>query len=315
MNGLRIFENTPALQIESKKDDITNAIINNYDVLLNKLDTSEASIKTYTQNATNFITYLTNNSINIDTLLFYKRYVLTIVNRKASTKQAYINSARAILKQAYKFGLLPTDITIGIKGIKKDDDKVKDGVTLDEAAKVANYINSIENNCKKAELAAIFYLGAFQGLRINEISTLRIENVDLRKGTVLVNAKGRDELVRIDLHPLTNEALNVMLDCKGAKEGSLFSRKWKGQDKQLTNRAIQKKFALIFGKLDIKNSMHGFRHFYITTVLDALGGDILQAQKLSRHKSTSMLKVYDDRRNTKAINAKVFEAFTLNFSK
>jgi integrase len=52
----------------------------------------------------------------------------------------------------------------------------------------------------------------------------------------------------------------------------------------------------MFAELDIQGkSTHSFRHYFVTKLLRAYGGDIMTVMKYTRHRSPQMLEVYNDR--------------------
>ena len=70
---------------------------------------------------------------------------------------------------------------------------------------------------------------------------------------------------------------------------------------------IKREFKVIFNEVGVEKTTHGFRHYYITTLLKSL--DVRDVRKFSRHSSLEMLIVYDDEIDIKHKTADVFRCF------
>jgi integrase/recombinase XerC/integrase/recombinase XerD len=140
---------------------------------------------------------------------------------------------------------------------------------------------------------AIVYLMLDSGLRVSEVASLRMENVDLNQGQLLVTGKGNKQravpigsnaqkyLQRYIYHfrpePLLTEQDNVFLTSEG---------------KPLSDNSLK----LFFTRLKVKTGIkrlhaHLLRHTFATYYLRN-GGDLLSLQKILGHTSLEMVKVY-----------------------
>jgi integrase len=70
---------------------------------------------------------------------------------------------------------------------------------------------------------------------------------------------------------------------------------------------LNREFNKLFHSIGIKKNIHGFRHFYITTLLNNL--DVRTVRKFSRHKNLEMLIIYDDEIDIKNKTSQVFNCF------
>ena len=66
---------------------------------------------------------------------------------------------------------------------------------------------------------------------------------------------------------------------------------------------------MFLGELDISKTVHGFRHYFTTTLLKAYKGDLLGVARYTRHKSIEMLQVYDVSIKQKADLPRYYKAF------
>lgn len=285
-------------------------IVNNYEMIYNGLDVSPLTAKKYITDGRDFIAFLQMSPFNINTFRQYKTHLLSRADISAKTKRVKLVAASLLLKELYRFGLMPMDITTNTKGIQVTHGHTKDGLTHEEVLSVRQYIDSIEDKLKCARLKAIFTLLAYQGLRQFEICNLTVEDVNLYDAQINVKGKGRDDKELIDLRPQTAQALKDYFKLSQRKSGFAFvSMQGTSKDERLTERGFRKMFESIFEKLGIARSVHGFRHYFVTKILDATNGDIATTQKFSRHKTIQAVMFYDDRKQKKALLPTINAAF------
>ena len=91
------------------------------------------------------------------------------------------------------------------------------------------------------------------------------------------------------------------------RSGSLFQSFGNRKGEHLSTRTIQREFESLLDDLNINRTVHGFRHFYITTILQNF--DVRDARKFSRHKSLEMLITYDDELDIAHRTQDVFACF------
>ena len=154
-------------------------------------------------------------------------------------------------------------------------------------------IKMILNNCINTKHKAFYYLAYGSGLRISEIATLRVKDIDSKSMRVFVNrGKGGKDRYTI----LSDECLCVLRDYWSiyrpkSPGGWLFL----GVDKNthITTAAIANSLEKWIEKLKIEKpvSMHSFRHAFATHLLED-GASIFQIKELLGHASLSSTTVY-----------------------
>ena len=135
---------------------IVEHIVNNYEMIYNGLDVSPLTVKKYITDGRDFIAFLQTSPFNINTFRQYKTHLLSRADISAKTKRVKLVAASLLLKELYRFGLMPMDITTNTKGIQVTHGHTKDGLTHEEVLSVRQYIDSIEDKLKCARLKAIF---------------------------------------------------------------------------------------------------------------------------------------------------------------
>lgn len=264
-------------------------------VVIDGMDVSVCTREDYKQRIKYFLSFLTETTMDRDTLLRFKRELENRADLGAASKNKYLTAARVYLKELYRTGKLPVDLSEGVKAFKQNKGHKKFGHTEEEIKKIINELRLYNLRDK-----AIMYLLIFQGLRQVELVRLEIQDVDIERGTIMVQGKGKDDKELMTLHSETLAVLKAYMKNLGKKEGKLIG---------ISERMIRNIHAGIVKKLGIKATTHGTRHFYTTNLLKAFEGDVLTVQKFTRHGSVEMLQVYNDDIDVEKNLPKYEEAF------
>ncbi|MGH2693751.1 MAG: site-specific tyrosine recombinase XerD [Actinomycetota bacterium] len=138
------------------------------------------------------------------------------------------------------------------------------------------------------------------GLRISELVSLDVDDVDITEGSVLVRAGKGSKARRLPLGKAARKALDAYLTtsrpglaakAKGRRAaGALFLNARGGRLSRQGTWKILKTYARRAG-LDDRVSPHTLRHSFATHMLDA-GADIRVVQELLGHASLSTTQVY-----------------------
>ncbi|MBI3615061.1 MAG: tyrosine recombinase XerC [Candidatus Omnitrophica bacterium] len=130
------------------------------------------------------------------------------------------------------------------------------------------------------------------GLRVSELVSLRVRDMDLIGGTLRVLGKGRKErLVPIGSYGI--EAIRRYLKALGPKaepDGPLFQNRLSGR---LTDRSVRRILHRYLNQLSLSQriSPHSLRHSFATHLLDR-GADLRSVQELLGHSSLATTQVY-----------------------
>lgn len=149
----------------------------------------------------------------------------------------------------------------------------------------------------------ILVLLAMTGIRLQELVTLDVEDVDLKNQTLRVFGKGRKERII----PLNSVATMVLSDYLKARpvvtdKALIINRR----GKRLIGRTVEKiirRYALLAGLPTKKVSPHKLRHTF-ATLLHQREVDLLEIQALLGHSSITSTQIYthtDARRLRRAV--------------
>lgn len=312
MQNLTLLQNFPS---NDKAEQVTDFLVNNFAQIIDQFDCNTKTRTKYKSDAKMFISFVSEAGLNLNTFRAFKKHLEGITDISTKTKALKLTAAKRLLQELKdRYQLLAVDLTSGTKGFQVSAEHVKDGLTKAEVKKVKAVITEEADTMKRTRMIALYSLLALQGLRQFEAVALTVEDLRLNDRIAFVKGKGRDDKERIDLHPETVSALEDYLQTSGKKSGFLFtsiSRATKGSTDPLTERAVRKLFAAIFQKAGLPEgrSVHGFRHFFVSQILEVTSGDLLTVQKFSRHKSLQAIKFYDDRKRKAELLPMFYNAF------
>ena len=262
-----------------------------------------------------YVDFINQHGLNRNTLLDYRRYLDSRTDYSVSTKNKYFTSAKRYTGVLHTAGLLPVDITKDIsgkdlKGFKQNKKHKKDGLTSDDVQRLSEYLQALEPTLPNYRLKAMLALFMYQGLRQIEVIRLDVTDLDLKNGKAFIHGKGRDDKEPIALHPYTAQALADYLKASGKKSGALFtSNSNNSYNQRMTTRGLRKVITGVLDNLGIDNSVHGFRHYFTTTMVKHYKGDLLTVAHYTRHKNLEMLQVYNDAINAEADLPRYYKAF------
>lgn len=275
--------------------------------IFNSLDISDNTSKDYIYRISLFLNFINKNGFSKDSFLQFKRSLIDRGDITISTKNKYIASARVFLKELARNGIIPMDITLNIKGFNQSKKHKQEGLTEEEIIRLRDRIKTLPDIPKNIRIKTFFYLFALQGLRQVEIIRLNYEDLNLTSKIAYIQGKGQDDKELIYLNPQTVRILKEYIKICKIGSGALFRSLGNRKSNRLSLRTIKRDFAGLFKELNISKTVHGFRHYYITRLLENF--EVSTVRKFSRHKSLDMLIVYDDELDLSAKKDKVFDCF------
>lgn len=304
MQHLSIFENQKLAKIENASDLIVEKLSDNYRLIIdNMVGKSEKTKITYKGNVEHFLDFIQNEGINSMSFGEYRNALEKVERLSPKTKNAYLSAAKALLKEALKYGLLPVNITANVPQFKIPTGHTKDGVQESELYKILATIKKIKRTSTRLKMLAFFHLFAGEGLRQMEAQQIKMEDINFEDKSLMICGKGSDDKANHLCLTSTMEALHAYLIYIGVESGYIFPSKQK-PGLPISLRAIRKFFTErkygIFAKTGVNGrSVHGFRHFFATKTLDVFNGDLHKAKRRTRHRNVQTLQIYDDRRLSK----------------
>jgi len=206
------------------------------------------------------------------------------VRRKVSTTRSFYKWLRAD-------GHLENDPFFGVTGPKAGR-RLPDILTSDDIARMI----AAADGKQPADLRdrAIMELLYAAGLRVSEVESLNVSEMDVRDRAVRVQGKGKKERIGVFGEPAAEALQRYLRDARpelqSDKEEALFLNRFGGR---LTVRSVQsivRKYATKAG-LPMAVHPHLFRHSFATHLLDG-GADLRVVQELLGHESPNTTQIY-----------------------
>lgn len=265
--------------------------------LLTHMDVSASTIADYSNRLNPFIQYLLKTGVNDDTLITYKRLLATDTTIKVSTKNKKLTVARIFLRELYRRGFIPRDITLGVKGFHQSNKHKQSGLDDDDMQLLREWVSLNQYRTPATiRLTCMLLLLTYHGLRQIELCRLLYEDIDFVGGRIFVHGKGRDDKEPIHLNPDVAQALKRYCDTFGISSGYVFTSisNNRSSGAPLTTRGLRDTVTKLFNKLGIDRNVHGLRHYYVTKLIQEFPGELFMVRGFTRHRSLEQLGVYND---------------------
>jgi len=278
--------------------------------LIDALDITKNTAYEYKKRARIFVNFCGENDSQNNILLAYKRYLSCRSDYAVSTKNKYLTTARIVVTEMVKNGLLPVNFPTKIKSFKQNKKHKRYGISETELKTISVWTNNLIQTAENLRLRAILSLLALQGLRQIEICRLDVEDYDSENKVLHIQGKGKDDKEMIVLNPLTCAHIENYINHLKLKSGPLFySRSNNSLGKRLTTKTIRNLVGNCLNELGIDKSTHAFRHFFVTKLIKSYNGNIVEVAEFTRHKSLDMLQIYNDNIKREENTPKFINAF------
>jgi integrase len=281
---------------------------NNAHTLFDMLDVTESTRKDYKHRIGLFLGFVKEQSFHQNIFLEYKRYLESRTDLSVASKNKYLTTARIFLKELNRQGFIPADITQNIKSFPQIKKHKRSGLTEKEVQKITELLKELPDTSQNLRKKALFCLLTLQGLRQIEIARFDVEDIDFTSGTAYIQGKGQAEKELVHLAPPTTHALKKYLKTAIISSGAVFKSLGNRSSNRLTTRTIEREFKSLFVMLGINKTVHGFRHYFITTLLEKM--EVRDVRKFSRHRSLEMLITYNDELDISRKSETVFSCFS-----
>lgn len=228
---------------------------------------------------------LTFSKLNERFLNDFKDHLLTTKSRKSpktklsqNSAVSYFNKIKAALKQAYKDGILQTDLNSKVECVKSEETR-REYLTLEEL----NTLVKTPCNDQLLKRAALF--SALTGLRFSDIQKLKWKEIEHIEGQGYVLNFNQQKTKGVEVLPISEQAYSLL-----GEHGNPESLVIDG----LTYSAYHNKhlFQWIGAAGITKNiTFHCFRHTFATLQLYN-GTDLYTVSKMLGHKNIKTTQIY-----------------------
>ena len=228
--------------------------------------------------------------INEKKLEDFKEYLLTTKSNKSdkttlsqNSAVSYFNKVKAALKQAYKDGILQTDLNAKIKPIQQAETR-REHLTIEEL----NRLFKTPCNNPLLKRAAIF--SALTGLRFSDIEKLTWSEIEYIKGQGYLLNYDQQKTKGVEVLPISEQAYSLT---NGNESPSEMPQEKRVFDELKYSAFNNKHLFQWIGAAGITKNItfHCFRHTFATLQLYN-GTDIYTVSKMMGHKDLKTTLVY-----------------------
>lgn len=262
------------------------------------------TLKAYNSDLFGLYTFILQNNINkIDSklLIMYVTYLKDKQKLKESSLRRKIISFKLFFNYLYAKKIIKSNC------IKEINFKFKKEHRLPKTLNVNNIKNLLEsiNNYSKNELSAfkkryvirdiaIIDILISTGIRIGELSSIKMCDVNLEEKTILIHGKGKKERILFFSSDKTIKHIKNWLNIRNngyIKNDSLFVNRYGDFLSIHSIEAIYEKYRKLSGLP--KSTPHYLRHTFATNLLNN-GADIRAVQELLGHSNISTTEIYTE---------------------
>lgn len=244
---------------------------------------------------------LTPADITRSAMIGYRSYLANNKEISNATAQRMFSIAMRIAKEQLANGTIKLDPTIGVKGIKANDETTHMALDKDQAK---DLLSVIDTSTKKGmrDLVIVTYL-IRMALRRSECAALKIGDIGKERGHTILfitEAKGgQRQIVKmpVDVVRLTEEYQEKL--GLYSKDAPLFPKFHKGDyptQEPISAKVIERVVKYYAGLVGIDDlTPHGLRASFITLLLEE-GVPLHKVQYAARHKDPRTTERYQKRK-------------------
>lgn len=272
-----------------------------YERFLSYLDTSEATVATYTRYLRQFDRWTRENNVTHPTRADILAYREDLKKRcKPATVHGYLVAVRLFFQWTEIEGLYP-NVAQHIKGGKIDHAYKRDALTAYQLRNVMQYAEAqAKDGTERSQRnLVILSLLAFNGLRTIELIRANVEDFRTRSGeqVLYVQGKGHEEkseYVRIE--PETEAVIRTYLSKRKKLKVSdplIASVSDRNYGDRLTTRSVRgiaKKALRDVGLDDPRLTAHSFRHTFCTIAAQTCSTE--SVREAARHTKLETTEIY-----------------------
>ena len=237
------------------------------------------------------------NNRNLDTIkegdiVNYLEYLKTNKKISARSIERHLTTLRGLFKYLTKMEVIKYDITKNIDNLKIGK-RLPTVLSFDEIEKLISIpLNTPFDYRTKAMLELMYG----SGLRVSELVSLTLNDIDLYNDTILVQGKGNKERI-VPLGDYAKEYLekylNVRYELIKKKNGNPVELFLNNHGKPITRNGFNFLLNNLLKKLEINKKVtpHTLRHSFATHMLDN-GADLRTIQELLGHSDIVTTRIY-----------------------
>ena len=228
--------------------------------------------------------------LNESVLEDFKDFLLTTKSKKSdkailsrNSAVSYFNKIKATLKQAFKDGILQTDLNAKISPIKPEETR-REYLTIEELNELVK--TPFKNDLYKR--AVLF--SALTGLRFSDVKKMVWREMEYINGQGYFINFDHKKTKGVEVYPISEQAYNLTKGSENPKEMEQNKNVFENLTYSAYHNKQLAKWILEAG-ITKKISFHNFRHTFATLQLYN-GTDIYTVSKMLGHKNLKTTQIY-----------------------
>ena len=260
----------------------------------------EQTLKAYSSDITNFLNYINKEPIEQIDILNYINYLFDEKKLKDRSIKRKIISLKIYFNFLEDNSLINTNPFTKLKFKFKQEKKLPKTLQKNEVKKlletVYNELNSSITPYKKFETIrniSLLEILISTGIRIQEASSITLNDISLQEKTIIIHGKGRKERQLFILNKYVLSSLKNWLTIRktsSPKCNNIFINKYGNPLSIHSIENIFKKYKTL-SNINIKATPHYLRHTFATNLLTN-GADLRSVQEILGHSSISTTQIY-----------------------
>ncbi len=274
-----------------------NPIIDFYlDAVWMQKGLSEDTLSAYRSDLVLFEKWLVKKSLTLSQssaadIQDYLAYIVTALNKHRKSQARLISCLRGFYLWMHKTGNIETNPMLNVEGVKLPS-SIPKVISESEVTELLSQPNTeIPIECRDKAMLELLYSC---GLRVTELVTLRVDQVNLRQEALRVTGKGSRERI-IPMGPNASDWIRQYMNVArnqilSAPCDYLFVTKRGGA---MTRQTFWHRIKLYAFQADIKSNIspHVMRHAFATHLLNH-GADLRSLQMMLGHSDLSTTQIY-----------------------
>lgn len=260
----------------------------------------EQTLKAYSSDITNFLNYINKEKIEQIDILNYINYLFDEKKLKDRSIKRKIISLKIYFNFLEDNSLIKTNPFTKLKFKFKQEKKLPKTLQKKEVKKllesVYNELNSSITPYKKFETIrniSLLEILISTGIRIQEASSITLNDISLQEKTIIIHGKGRKERQLFILNKYVLSSLKNWLIIRKTslpKCNNIFINKYGNPLSIHSIENIFRKYKTL-SNINIKATPHYLRHTFATNLLTN-GADLRSVQEILGHSSISTTQIY-----------------------
>ena len=276
---------------------IDNPIVINFlQYIKNVKQFSDNSLRSYNYDLYDYILFCNNrfSEINFKKLdhVIIQSYMKHVSKQglSARTLARRLATIKSFYRYMYSNNLIKYNYSKFVK-TPKINKKLPNYLSLEEAKQVLSLpVGDSEGKLRDRLILELFYS---TGVRISELVSIKLNNINLEENTIKIIGKGNKERIVVIGDHAHKVLLNYLHLIKKKGSHYLFPPLRKGKSKTISTKTVYnivKNYLKIISK-DDRLSPHSLRHTFATHMLNN-GADLIAIKKLLGHSSLSSTQIY-----------------------